>query len=361
MAGASGLDGVVAADTVLSDVDGEAGRLLIRGVPVAMLVAGDGFEGATARLWDGFVADGLDRTQVAGLLGRARLAAYERSAKAIAAGADLDPVPGLRAGLATLPEMAGLHPAAVLAGAVPVFLAALIRTRAGLAPVVPDASLSTAADLLRMLRGTPASAAEVAALDAYLTTVSDHGFNASTFAARVVASTQAGLVPAVVAALAALEGPLHGGAPGPVLDMLDGIGGSQNIKPWLEARLTSGERLMGFGHRVYKVRDPRADVLKQVVRTLSRDAGRLAFAEQVEADAVAILARVKPGRRLDTNVEFYTALLLEALAIPRDAFTAIFAVGRIAGWTAHALEQARDGRLIRPLSRYVGPEAAEAA
>jgi len=242
-----------------------------------------------------------------------------------------------------------------------VFLAALIRTATGLAPIAPDPALSTAADLLRMLRGAPASTVEVAALDAYLTTVSDHGFNASTFTARVVASTQAGLVPAVVAALAALEGPLHGGAPGPVLDMLDGIGGAENIKPWLKSRLTSGERLMGFGHRVYKVRDPRADVLKQVVRTLSRDAGRLAFAEQVETDAIAILARVKPGRRLDTNVEFYTALLLEALAIPRNAFTAIFAVGRVAGWVAHALEQARDGRLIRPLSRYVGPGAAEAA
>lgn len=361
MAGASGLDGVVAADTVMSDVDGEAGRLVIRGVPVATLVARDGFEGAAARLWDGFVADGLDRSGVARLLGRARMAAFERSAKAVAAGTGLDPVPGLRAGLATLPEIPSLHPAAVLAGAAPVFLAALIRTRAGVAPIAPDPSLSTAADLLRMLRGVPAAAAEVAALDAYLTTVSDHGFNASTFTARVVASTQAGLVPSVVAALAALEGPLHGGAPGPVLDMLDGIGGLENIRPWLEARLTSGERLMGFGHRVYKVRDPRADVLKQVVRTLSRDAGRLAFAEQVESDAVAILARVKPGRRLDTNVEFFTALLLEALEIPRDAFTAIFAVGRIAGWVAHALEQARDGRLIRPLSRYVGPGAAEAA
>jgi len=212
-----------------------------------------------------------------------------------------------------------------------------------------------------MLRGTPASPAEVAALDAYITTVSDHGLNASIFTARVVASTQVGVGPSVVAALAALQGPLHGGAPGPVLDMLDEIGDRANIGPWLEARLVAGERLMGFGHRVYKVRDPRADVLKGVVRTLSRDAGRLAFAEEVEREAIAILARVKPGRRLDTNVEFYTALLLEALGIPRSAFTAIFAVGRVVGWVAHALEQARDGRLIRPLSRYVGPEPAEAA
>jgi citrate synthase len=361
MAKASGLDGIVAADTVLSDVDGEAGRLLIRGVPVETLAARDGFEGAVARLWDGFVADGLDRALVLRRLGEARVAAFAKSQRAVAAGEGLDPMPALRAGLATLPEIDGMPPAFAFTGAAPVLLAALLRHRAGLAPVAPDPSATTAADLLRMLRGAAASPVKAAALDAYLTTVSDHGFNASTFTARVVASTRVGVGPAVVAALAALEGPLHGGAPGPVLDMLDEIGAPANIRPWLEAKLGAGERLMGFGHRVYKVRDPRADVLKGAVRTLSRDAGRLAFAERVEAEAVAILARLKPGRRLDTNVEFYTALLLEALAIPRTAFTAVFAVGRIAGWVAHALEQARDGRLIRPLSRYVGPRPAEAA
>ncbi|MBM3533245.1 MAG: citrate synthase/methylcitrate synthase [Alphaproteobacteria bacterium] len=361
MAGKSGLDGIVAADTILSDVDGEAGRLVIRGLPVEVLASREGFEGATARLWDGFVADGLDRARVVAMLGAARIAAFARVGRATSAGAGLEPVPGLRAALATLPEVEGLHPAFVLAGAAPVFLAALLRQNEGQAATAPDPSLATAADLLRMLRGTPASPAEVAALDAYITTVSDHGLNASIFTARVVASTQVGVGPSVVAALAALQGPLHGGAPGPVLDMLDEIGDRANIGPWLEARLVAGERLMGFGHRVYKVRDPRADVLKGVVRTLSRDAGRLAFAEEVEREAIAILARVKPGRRLDTNVEFYTALLLEALGIPRSAFTAIFAVGRVVGWVAHALEQARDGRLIRPLSRYVGPEPAEAA
>ncbi|MBM3549579.1 MAG: citrate synthase/methylcitrate synthase [Alphaproteobacteria bacterium] len=361
MAGKSGLDGIVAADTVLSDVDGEAGRLVIRGVPIEVLASREGFEGAAARLWAGFVADGLDRAQVLSLLGRARVTAFAHVARATAAGEGLNPVPGLRAALATLPEIEGLHPAFALTGAGPVFLAALLRRSESKPAIGPDSSLTTAADLLRMLRGKPAKAAEVAALDAYITTVSDHGFNASTFTARVVASTQVGVGPSVVAALAALEGPLHGGAPGPVLDMLDDIGGAENIGPWLEKKLVAGERLMGFGHRVYKVRDPRADVLKGVVKTLSRDAGRLAFAEEVEAKAIAILARVKPGRRLDTNVEFYTALLLEALAIPRSAFTAIFAVGRTAGWVAHALEQARDGRLIRPLSRYVGPTPAEAA
>ena len=192
-------------------------------------------------------------------------------------------------------------------------------------------------------------------------TVLDHGLNASTFAARVVASTDAGLLSAVVAGLCALKGPLHGGAPGPVLDMLDAIGTAADAESWLDSALARGERLMGFGHRIYRVRDPRADVLKGAVARLKAGGNRIAFAEAVEAAALTVLARRKPGRRLDTNVEFYTALLLEALRIPRAGFTPVFAAGRSAGWVAHAIEQAATGRIIRPQSRYVGPWPAEAA
>jgi citrate synthase len=240
-------------------------------------------------------------------------------------------------------------------GALPVVLAALLRHGAGEAPVAPDPALGTAGDLLRMLRGVPASAAHVRALDVYLATVADHGFNASTFTARVIASTRAGLISSVLGGLCALKGPLHGGAPGPVLDMLDEIGTVDNIVPWLEKAITDGGRLMGFGHRIYKVRDPRADVLKQVVRDLGPSSGRLAFAGEVERQALATLRRLKPGRRLDTNVEFYTALALEAIGISRAAFTPLFGVGRAIGWCAHVFEQERGGRIIRPLSRYVGP------
>ena len=201
--------------------------------------------------------------------------------------------------------------------------------------------------------------AEAAALDAYLVTVSDHGLNASTFAARVVASTRAGLTSAALGGISALKGPLHGGAPGPVIEMLDEIGTPENARAWIEAELDSGERLMGFGHRIYRVRDPRADALKAAVRKLAGDSdalpGRLAFAEAVEAAALVILKERKPDRSLDTNVEFYTALLLEALAFPPAAFTCVFAMGRVAGWIAHAREQLAGGRLIRPQSRYVGP------
>src|SRR6185295_5155688 len=182
----------------------------------------------------------------------------------------------------------------------------------------------------------------------YLVTVIDHGLNASTFAARVVASTAAGLVSSVVAALCALKGPLHGGAPGPVLDMLDAIGQSDRADAWIAEELKSGRRLMGFGHRVYRVRDPRASVLKATVAKLKDRDNRIAFAEAVEAAALRALRDLRSGRRLDTNVEFYTALLLEALAIPREGFTPIFAVARTAGWIAHVREQEATGRLMRP-------------
>jgi citrate synthase len=267
-----------------------------------------------------------------------------------------NPVQALRAMIAALPDMAAEDLPVRLTATVAVGLCAAARLAEGRHLVAPDSGLGHAADLLRMLRGAPAEKAEVAALETYLVTACDHGLNASTFAARVVASTRAGLVPAVTAALCALEGPLHGGAPGPVLDMLDAIeadGGPAEC--WIEAALSRGERLMGFGHRVYRVRDPRAEVLKQVVADLGRDAGRIAFAEGVEQAALTALTRRSPKRPLPINTEFYTALLLEALGVPREAFTGLFAAARVGGWVAHALEQAATGRLIRPQSRYVGP------
>jgi citrate synthase len=209
-----------------------------------------------------------------------------------------------------------------------------------------------------MLTGIAASPTLARALDAYLVTVCDHGLNASTFATRVVASTQAALTSAVLGGLGALKGPLHGGAPGPVIEMLDAIEANGDAAGWLRAEIARGERIMGFGHRIYRVRDPRADVLKAVVRQLSTEDGtnrRLAFAERVEQAALDVLRATKPSRSIQTNVEFYTALLLEAAGFPKEAFTNVFAAGRVAGWIAHAREQQATGRLIRPQSRYVGP------
>jgi citrate synthase len=350
-----GLDDVVAAETVLSHVDGAGGRLIMRGFELEE-IAGRSFEAVVALLWEGLSPEPHSEETLRRALATARVIAFERAEPLLPAADRLAPIEGLRLLLAALPDAETIPHHVLAVAAVPVFVAALARRRQGRPPVRPDPALAQVADFLRMMRGEPASAAHVRALETYLVTVADHGMNASTFTARVIASTRAGLFSAVVGALCAFKGPLHGGAPGPVLDMLDAIAEPGNIRAWLNDALAQDVRLMGFGHRVYRVRDPRADVLKATVVTLRGGENRIRFAEAVEAEALALLRQHKPGRALDTNVEFYTALLLEALAIPRESFTNVFAVGRVAGWTAHILEQNRIDRLIRPQSRYVGPE-----
>ncbi|HEV8026083.1 MAG TPA: citrate synthase [Stellaceae bacterium] len=347
-----GLEGVIAAETVLTHVDGARGIWWLRGHSLGELVADHGFEGAVALLWDGFAGEGLTRDDILATLGDGRIAAFERLPHWLAAAGHRPLSEAMRLLFAAIPE--GSTPGAI-AAAVPVGLAALIRGRAGEPPVAPDPALTTAADFLRMAAGAPASAASAAALDAYLTTVVDNGLAASTFAARVIASTRASLAAAVLGGYCALTGPLHGGAPGPVLDMLDEIGSVDKIDAWLEQALARADRLMGFGHRVWKRRDPRADALKATLRRLGPDAGRIAFAEEVERRAIAALHRLKPDRVLETNVDFYTSLLLEAIGLPRDAFTPVFALARTPGWLAHALEQQKTGRLIRPAAAYIGP------
>jgi citrate synthase len=358
-----GLEDVVAADTVLSEVGGKAGHLVIRGYTLDELAGRTAFEDLVHLLFEGFY-EGLP-ADVGPALGAARAQVFTEVSALDTGLLDRTPIEAMRALTARLADGDDLAIAFRLIAAPAVFTAAVVRAQAGEAPIKPDPTLSHAADILRMLRGRPANRAEVDALDTYLVTVSDHGFNASTFAARVIASTRAGLTSAVLGGISALKGPLHGGAPGPVIDMLDGIGAPSNARAWIEAALARGDRLMGFGHRVYKVRDPRADALKGAVRRLTEGSnvmpGRLEFAEAVEAAALAILKEKKPNRPLDTNVEFYTALLLEALAFPPSAFTCVFAMGRVAGWLAHAREQLAGGRLIRPQSRYIGPMPRKAA
>jgi len=349
-----GLDGVPAAETVLSHVDGEKGELIIAGEYVAGLAASTSFEGVTARLWSLGNAAAISEAETRRALGQARTRAFERLGQLLPAADGLSVVDGFRVAIAGLRAENGLSHDAVIVGALPVLASALVRRRRNEAPVAPDAENGHAFDTLRMLRGVAPSRAEAAALDAYLVTVSDHGMNASTFTTRVVASTAADLFTAVTAGYCALTGPLHGGAPEPVLEMLDAIGTRERIKPWIDTALDRGERLMGFGHRIYRVRDPRADVLKSVVEKLGSNMTDLGFAAEVEAYARAALKARKPDRPLDTNVEFFTAILLDALQIPRQAFTPIFGVARSAGWTAHAREQQRTGRLLRPGSLYIG-------
>ena len=350
-----GLDGVPAAETVLSHVDGERGELIIGGERVGDLVLNTSFEGVTARLWSGATGQPVGEAAVRAALGEARQRAFARLPDLLGITRGLSIVDGFRAGIAGLRAENGLQHEATIVGAFPVIACALVQCVKGRDPVAPDPTLSHAADTLSMLLNRKASAREVAALDAYFVTVCDHGMNASTFATRVVASTQADLFAAVTAGYCALTGPLHGGAPEPVLEMLDAIGTSERIKPWVDGALARGERLMGFGHRIYRVRDPRADVLKGAIERLAGGGTDLPFAGEVETYIREALQRKNPDRPLDTNVEFFTAILLDALTIPRQAFTPIFAVARSAGWTAHAREQQRGGRLIRPSSAYIGP------
>jgi citrate synthase len=240
----------------------------------------------------------------------------------------------------------------------PALVGAYDRLVRGEAPVQARPDLGHAAHALHQVWGREPSPEHARGLETYLNTVCDHGLNASTFAARVIVSTGSDLVSAICGAVGALKGPLHGGAPGPALDMVLEIGRAERAEAVLREKLDRGERLMGFGHRVYRVRDPRADVLEAAAERFflrSGDAELYALARQVEAVALRLLRERKPERRLDTNVEFYTALLLHGLGLETALFTPMFAVGRVAGWTAHALEQFRNGRLIRPESRYVGP------
>jgi citrate synthase len=256
------------------------------------------------------------------------------------------------------------HDAVMATGAMAVFATAWWRTRSGLAPIAPEPSSRHVADYVRMLRGGAVSEAEAEALDAYFVTVIDHGMNASTFAARVVASTGSDTISALTAAIGALKGPLHGGAPGPVLDMLDQVGQPERAPHWIETELRAGRRIMGMGHRVYRVRDPRASTLEQALLRLGRareeggassdrTALRLALARAVEEAAEKALAERHPERPLKANVEFFTAVLLDAIGVPRQLFTPTFAASRVAGWCAHVEEQRRTGKLIRPASRYI--------
>jgi len=225
-------------------------------------------------------------------------------------------------------------------------------------PVPVRSDLPHAAYYLHQLSGAEPAPERTRAIETYLNTVCDHGLNASTFAARVIVSTRSDVISAITGAIGALKGPLHGGAPGPALDMVLEISAPERAEAVIRAKLDRGERLMGFGHRVYRVRDPRADVLAQAAQQFYSDGGDRSLyelAKAVETTALRLLRERKPDRRLDTNVEYYTALLLHGLGLQTELFTPTFAIGRVAGWAAHCLEQLRNGKLIRPQSNYAGP------
>lgn len=393
-----GLKDVIAAETRLSAVDGEAGELVIAGFPLQEYAERASFEEILHLLWRGRLPDKEELRQFEReLAGCRRIPGASLDILRNAAKKRRPVIDAVRAAVASLPTRDDNADARALVACLPTIVAAYWRLLQGEEPLDPDPGLGHVANLLYMLTGEiaggdrgsdrgdnpagddgddggddnlgdrdPGDADDrddnrgdrVRALTTYLNTVIDHGMNASTFTARVIVSTRSDFVSAVTGAIGALKGPLHGGAPGPVRSMLEAIGDADSAETYLREKLEAGERLMGFGHAVYRVRDPRADVLSRAARSFfAQDHDLYALALHVEKTAIELLEEYKPGRRLQTNVEFYTALLLKGLGLHSDLFTPMFAIGRVGGWAAHCFEQRGVDRLFRPESVYTGDQA----
>ncbi|WP_232685971.1 citrate synthase [Halobacterium zhouii] len=363
-----GLEGVTVAETRLSRVDGEAGELVIGGFPLEELAPSATYEETLFLLYEDRLPDADELASF-----RKRLASHREAPPeaidAVTAAADrgLPPMDAVRMGVAAAslardgdetPETDSLLAVAQL----PTVAAAYWRARNDEAPVEPRSDLRHAANYLHMLDGAEPDEERVRGLETYLNSVVDHGLNASTFTARTIVATESDVISAVTGAVGALKGPLHGGAPGPVLDMLHDVIDADDPADLVHEKLDAGERLMGFGHRVYQVRDPRAAVLEAAAERFYEGREQSAFfdaAREFEDVAVDVLAEHRPDLTLETNVEFYTAVLLNGVGIPRDLFTPTFAVARAGGWTAHCREQLEDNRIIRPRASYVGAEGRE--
>ena len=361
MTSAKGLDGVVVAATNVSHVFGEEGRLVYRGYDIQELAARATYEEVCFLLWNGHLPTRgeLDTLNTALRAQRGLPGAAVAALRALPGSAG--PMDALRTvasavGAADPIDGTPTYKQAVrLTACFPTIVAGFDRLRRGKDLVAPDPSLGHAANYLYMLTGERPAENHVKSLDTYLVLLADHGMNASTFTARVIASTESDMASCVVGGIGALKGPLHGGAPQLVMDMLDKIGSADNIKPWVDSTLNSGGKLMGFGHRIYRTTDPRAEILREMTRQSSTPEF-FALARGTEDYAVAELNRRKPERRIYTNVEFYSASVLNSVGLPRDLFPSTFAVSRVAGWTAHVLEQLIGNRLIRPQSEYTGPQ-----
>ncbi|HTT15084.1 MAG TPA: citrate/2-methylcitrate synthase [Thermoplasmata archaeon] len=354
-----GLDDAVIGTSAITWVGGETGDLVYRGFDVRRLVPGVPYESVVHLLLEGDPPSEDPSRPVSEALRRYRTLPDPLVRVADVLPTGLPPLEALRTMLSAIGDGSFGYPPTReeglrLVAQVPALLARYVRRSAGRPAVAPRADLGHAAHYLWLLTGEEPTPARVAALEGYLDLLADHGMNASTFALRIAISTQSDLVSAATAALGTLKGPVHGGAPSRVADMLDAIGTADRAASWIADRLASKQVLYGFGHRVYKTDDPRGLLLHAIARSVA-DPARLALAEAVEREALAALRAAKPGARLYTNVEYYSALVLESVGLPRTLFTPTFAVARTAGWAAHAIEQASDNRLIRPEIEYVGP------
>jgi citrate synthase len=348
-----GLEGVVAAESSLGLVDGAKGRLLYRGYPIGDLVTHGSFAAVAELLWTGEWRPSA--TLRPAPVPRPVLAAMRELPREAA------PMDALRTAVSAWGATQSLafpptvEQARELVSFAPSALAAFGRLRQGLEPVEPDPSLTLPAAFLQQLNESAPDPAAARALEAYFIVAAEHGLNASTFACRVITSTRSDIASAVCGAIGALKGPLHGGAPSEVVSQLHQIGTPERAESWIRDALDRGERLMGFGHRVYRAYDPRAAALREVAEGLGGSAEWLRLAVEVEDIALRLLAERHPERVLKTNVEYYTAAVLQGIDLAPELYPATFAIARMAGWTAHAMEQAEGNKLIRPDMRYTGP------
>ncbi len=365
-----GLEGVVVAQTAIGDVRGLEGFYHYREYNAVELAETRSIEDVWHLLHEGSLPDAAQRK--AFLEETTPLREIPAEVMAVLpdiarAAPDAPPLDLLRTTISLVGASAGFRPsldltagelraqALQVCAVVPTLLCSLYRLQHGKEPIPPNPELAYAANYLFMMHGAVPTAEHARGVEQYLISTIDHGFNASTFTARVITSTGADLVAAVVGAIGALSGPLHGGAPSRALDMLDGIGTIDKADAWLRDAVERGDRLMGFGHRVYKTDDPRSVMLRSVAERLGGP--MVDLAKQVETQAIGVLEELKPGRKLYTNVEFYAGVVMDTCGVPREMFTPTFASSRVIGWTAHILEQAADNRLIRPSAQYVGPPA----
>ncbi|GAA4896635.1 citrate synthase [Stackebrandtia albiflava] len=361
-----GLAGVVVTDTEIGDVRGDEGFYHYRQYSAVELAEKCGFEDVWHLMFHGTLPTPAERDAFVARVRPLRHLSPQLSAL-LPSLAGAKPLDGLRTALSFAAADRGMRPlldtdeaeraddVLFACAIVPTILTALYRLRSGQEPVAPRDDLGYAANYLYMLTGAEPTPRHAAAIEKYLISTVDHGFNNSTFTARVIASTGADVGACLVGAIGSLSGPLHGGAPSRALAALEEIGTPDKIDSWVRGRVEGGERIMGFGHAVYRTDDPRSLMLRDVATELGGDL--VDFAKQVERKVVDILAELKPGRKLYTNVEFYAGVVMEQCGVPRDMFTPTFAASRMVGWSANVLEQARDSKIIRPRARYTGPEA----
>lgn len=354
-----GLEGVVAAQTEISMVDGANGRLVYRGYVIADLAEDMSFEEVAHLLWKGQLPTRAELDALTLELAGSRKLTEAATRTLESLPTDTDPMDVLRSvvsvqGVEHRLEKPTIPLAIHATASFPTILANFHRRRLGLPAVNPRADLGHAANYLYMMNGKESSPEVVRALNTYLVLLADHGMNASTFTARVIASTDSDLTSSLVGAVGALKGPAHGGAPSAVIDQLDQIGTADNAERWLRDARAHKVKFMGFGHRVYRTYDPRARILKGMCERMNP--GFFELASKVEDVALQILHEQHPERPQSTNVEFYSAGVLQAIGLPKEFFTPTFAVSRVAGWSAHVLEQVANNRIIRPQSQYIGPE-----